>query len=102
MAMYNQISRGETAAGDLAKPLNITLTMTLKHLRVLEEAGLATSVKVGRERRCRIQAAPLDEIQRWIEETRRAWTFRLDNLETFLNESENLCLTFPLSSSNGS
>jgi DNA-binding transcriptional ArsR family regulator len=88
MAMYQSISKSEIAAGELAKPLNITLTATLKHLRVLEEAGLATTVKVGRERRCRVQAQALVELENWIEETRKSWTFRLDNLDAFLREPE--------------
>jgi DNA-binding transcriptional ArsR family regulator len=89
MAMYQRISQSEAAASELAGPLNITLTATLKHLRVLEKAGLATTVKVGRERRCRVQAQALSDIERWVEETRKAWTFQLDNLDRFLQLPEN-------------
>lgn len=88
MAMLQHIGRGETVVSRLAEPLNITLTATLKHLRILEEAGLARSEKVGRERRCRVEAAALDGIERWIEETRQAWFFRLDNLDAYLKRTE--------------
>ncbi len=90
MALYQHISRAESTATDLAKPLHITLTATLKHLRILEEAGLATTVKVGRQRRCRVTAEPLEQIESWIAETRRQWTMRLDNLEAFLKEEQDL------------
>ena len=90
MAMIQQIGTGEVMVSDLAGPLNITLTATLKHLRVLEDAGLAVSTKVGRERRCRLREPSLSGIERWVKETRRAWMFRLDRLEDFLKESEQI------------
>jgi len=89
LAMLKELCHGEIAAGDLAKPRNITLTATLKHLRILEEAGLTTTLKVGRERRCRMRTDALSEIERWVQETRRAWNFRLDQLDALLNEMED-------------
>ena len=89
MAILQQIGQGEATAGELAGPLNITLTATLKHLKVLEDAGLTVSEKVGRERRCRVREESFHEIERWIRETRRAWMHRLDQLEIFLQESES-------------
>ena len=88
LAMLQQISKGEVAAGDLAKPRSISLTAALKHLQILDEAGLTETFKVGRERRCRLKLERLSEIERWVEETRRTWNFRLDQLEAFLLESE--------------
>ena len=91
LALFQQISRQETVVSELAKPLQISLSATLKHLRVLEKAGLAESRKVGRERKCRASCQPLEEMEQWISETRRAWSFRLDQLEVFLakeNKSE--------------
>ena len=39
----------------------------MRHLRVLEEAGLVTTRKVGREKHHYLNAAPIVEIQqRWI------------------------------------
>jgi DNA-binding transcriptional ArsR family regulator len=72
----------------LAKDLSITLTATLKHLSVLEKAGLMRTTKVGRERRCRLEVEALSSIEAWIEETRRAWNLRLDSLEAFLLQED--------------
>jgi DNA-binding transcriptional ArsR family regulator len=88
LAILRQISLGEAPARELAKPRKITLTATLKHLRILEAAGLTETVKVGRERRCRMKTERLAEIEAWVAETRRSWNFRLDQLELFLKESK--------------
>jgi DNA-binding transcriptional ArsR family regulator len=41
----------------------------LKHVGVLESAGLVVSRKVGRERRCHLNAVPIVELaQRWIDD----------------------------------
>ena len=66
------------------------MTATLKHLRILEQAGLVATVKVGRERRCRVQTEALADVERWIVSTRHAWTFRLDSLESYLKEAKSM------------
>jgi|GEM_PF-2885488 len=88
LAILTQISKGEAPAGDLAKERQITVNATLKHLRILEEAGLTETVKVGRERRCRMRLDRLAEIERWVTETRRAWNYRLDRLDDFLRQTK--------------
>lgn len=87
MAMVMEASRGEVALAELAASRKISLTATLKHLKVLEKAGLVQSTKVGRERRCQVQPEAFAGIATWLEETRRAWNFRLDNLGAFLEET---------------
>ncbi len=87
MAMVMEASRGEVGISEMAAARKITLTATLKHLKVLEEAGLVRSHKVGRERRCEVQAQTFSWIDDWLKETRRAWNFRLDELGSFLERS---------------
>ncbi len=84
LAMVHRARQGEVPAGELAKELSITLTATLKHLSVLEKAGLMRSIKVGRERKCSLELQALGSIEAWIEETRRMWNLRIDSLEAFL------------------
>jgi DNA-binding transcriptional ArsR family regulator len=88
MAMLQRMSQGEVAVSDLAGRLDITLTATLKHLGVLERAGLASTTKVGRERRCSLKVDSLRDIESWVQSTREAWMFRLDRLEAFLRVQE--------------
>jgi DNA-binding transcriptional ArsR family regulator len=59
--------------GELAERFGLTLNGVKKHVRVLEDADLVITEKVGRARECRLGPAQLQEVARWIEEYRRAW-----------------------------
>lgn len=57
-------------------------TTVLQHLRVLENAGLVTGRKVGRERHLALAPLPIKRIyDRWISEYARAAVDLLDRLE---------------------
>ncbi|WP_281984658.1 ArsR/SmtB family transcription factor [Thalassorhabdomicrobium marinisediminis] len=79
-AVVEQLSRGPATVSTLAAPHAIALPTFMRHLRVLEDCGLVRSVKKGRVRTCHIEAAPLLELQGWLEWQRRIWDDRLDRL----------------------
>ena len=58
----------------------------MKHLRILEEAGLITTRKVGRERLHYLTPAPLRAVVDWAEQYRRHWDERMDRLDAYLRE----------------
>jgi DNA-binding transcriptional ArsR family regulator len=58
----------------------------MKHLRVLEDAGLVDTRKVGREKLHYLNPAPLQEVADWVEQYRLLWEERLDRLEDYLRE----------------
>lgn len=62
----------------------MALPSFLQHLRVLEQAELVRSEKVGRVRICRLRPETLSQAQAWIEAQRSLWSARLDNLDTFI------------------
>ena len=74
--------------GELAEPFGLTLNGVKKHVRVLEDADLVITEKVGRARECRLGPAQLQEATRWIEEYRRAWQERLDRFEAYVEQSQ--------------
>jgi DNA-binding transcriptional ArsR family regulator len=55
-----------------------------KHVKVLEEAGLLSRTIEGRSHRCRIEAGPLAQADRWLIYYQRFWSLRLDDLERAL------------------
>ena len=55
-----------------------------QHLRVLRESGFATVRAEGTRRLYAVDAAPLREVDAWIEHFRRFWDQRLDSLATEL------------------
>ena len=79
-AVVERLARGPATVTALAAPHDIALPTFMRHLKVLESAGLVRSAKKGRVRTCHIEPAPLMEIQGWLEWQRRVWNNRLDKL----------------------
>ena len=84
--ILTRLAQGTLTVSELAKPYDISLPATSKHLRVLEEAGLVSRWREGRVRRCRLMPRALDEAAGWIDSQRAFWESRLDSLEVYLSE----------------
>lgn len=69
---------------DLAGPTGLRLPTVMRHLSVLEEAGLIATSKDGRVRTCAIVPEALDPVRRWLDEQRAIWEARLDRLDAFV------------------
>jgi len=74
----------ELSVTTLAEPFAMSLPAVLKHLDVLEGAGLIARRKSGRTVSCRLNAAPMQEAQHWLARYERFWSSRLDALERYL------------------
>jgi DNA-binding transcriptional ArsR family regulator len=66
----------------------MTLTGLKKHVSILEEAGLVTTEKVGRVRRCKLGPRQLDDVDKWMARYRSMLNERLDHLEKFLERTK--------------
>jgi DNA-binding transcriptional ArsR family regulator len=86
-AIVGRLTRGPASVSELAEPLPMSLPAVTQHLRVLQDSGLIRSEKVGRVRRCRLEAAQLGAVERWIADHRTAWETRLDRLGDVLDET---------------
>lgn len=64
----------------------MTLTGMKKHVGVLEHAGLVTTEKVGRVRTCKLGQRRLEQEAAWIEEYRRLWDARFQELDRVVEE----------------
>lgn len=80
--------RGEASVSELAEPVGISLTGMKKHLRVLEDAGLVHTEKVGRTRRCRLEPKGLEGLQAWMDSYRTVLEERFDRLEELLEQTK--------------
>lgn len=78
-----RLGGGPLTVGELTEPTGMTLTGVRKHVLILEEAGLVSTEKVGRTRRCRLGAERLDEAMDWIGFYQRLWDRRLDGLDAY-------------------
>ena len=72
----------------LARPFDMTLTAVSQHLRILEDANLVCTQKLGRVRSCQLAAEGLVPLQQWISDRRSLWQRRLDRLEDMLVPQE--------------
>jgi DNA-binding transcriptional ArsR family regulator len=70
----------EVAVGDLAKPFSRSLPSIIKHLDVLEHAGLIVRERRGRNVCCRLKPAPMTQAHRWLERNLSFWEKRLEQL----------------------
>jgi len=86
--MLMALMRGETTVSDLARPHQMSLPAVIKHLRVLERAGLVEQNKIGRERHCRLRAGALKPASDWIAQYRQFWERQFDALDRFLAEPQ--------------
>src|SRR6202000_1044519 len=84
--ILEHLADGDRCVTDLARPYSMSLPAVSKHLRVLERAGLACRRRDGRVHRLKLQAKPMQEAQRWIEEYRRFWEESFDRLDEYLKE----------------
>jgi len=82
-----RLSTGEATIAELAKPFKVSAPAITKHMRILEEAGLLSRKKLGREHHCRLERKRMKEAEAWIENHRKFWNERLDALEQYLKEN---------------
>lgn len=88
-AILASLMLGHASTSELAKPHRMSLPAVMKHLRVLEHAGLVTQIKTGRTRRCQLAAEPLRNAQHWIAQYRTFWEGTFDSLERYLSQQKN-------------
>jgi DNA-binding transcriptional ArsR family regulator len=82
--MVERLSRGAASVSELAEPLDMSMPAVMQHLLILETSGLVKSEKSGRVRTCRIDAAALAPLERWVAERRATWEQHLDRLGDYL------------------
>ena len=84
--VLEQLGRSDASITDLAQKFHITLAGMMKHVGVLEQAGLVTTEKVGRVRNCKLGKHRLKEETAWLERHRQLWDSRFDELDNVVEE----------------
>jgi DNA-binding transcriptional ArsR family regulator len=86
--ILERLGRGPAPISELAEPYGMSLTGLKKHVRILEEADLVSTEKVGRTRECRLGPGKLEDAAQWIEMYRSHWDRRLERLEAYLERKK--------------
>jgi DNA-binding transcriptional ArsR family regulator len=84
--VLEQLGRCDASITDLAEKFQMTLAGMMKHVGVLEQAGLVATEKVGRVRTCKLGARRLEEEAAWLEKHRQLWDSRFDELDRVVEE----------------
>src|SRR5580700_5392557 len=88
-AILAHLERKDGASiSDLAEPFAIKLPAVMKHLDVLEDAGLVTRSKSGRTVTVRLRPQPMREAMAWLRRYERFWSGRLDGLAAYAENKE--------------
>ena len=86
--ILSTLRRGHASVTELARPHDISMPAILKHLNVLEQAGLIEQRKTGRVRMCRLTVGPMQAAADWLSLYRVFWENQLDNLGRFLERTD--------------
>jgi len=86
--VLERLGRGDATITELAEPFGISLTGMKKHVRLLEEAGLVTTEKVGRARMCSAGPRRLEDVQTWTQTYRQMLEQRLDRFGELLERTK--------------
>ncbi len=74
-------AHGEATATMIAAELPVSRQAVVKHLAVLDRAGLVAGTKEGREMRYTVRPERLDDMARWIEALSTEWDARLARIK---------------------
>lgn len=88
--VLRRLGDGVATVSELASSADMTVTGMAKHVRVLENAGLVATEKVGRTRQCRLGTERLDDAMSWITYYQRLWERRLDGLDAYFTLQRGL------------
>jgi DNA-binding transcriptional ArsR family regulator len=70
----------------VAENFDISRPAISKHIHILEECGLVTINQQGRERYCKVNPEPLNEVYDWLSYFDKFWDKKLNALKKLLEE----------------
>jgi DNA-binding transcriptional ArsR family regulator len=88
-AILARLEQEESASvSDLARPFVIKLPAVMKHLDVLDDAGLIIRSKKGRTVTVHLRPDPIKGAMDWLSRYARFWSRSLDRLATYAESKE--------------
>ena len=85
--MVAELGRSPASVGELARSSPMALPSFMKHVRMLENAGLIRTSKSGRVRTCSLDRERLAAVDGWLAEQRKIWEERTDRLDAFVTRA---------------
>lgn len=88
--VVQRLTQAPSTVSELAQPYGMSLPGFMKHLRVLEVAGLVVRAKEGRTVHCELAPQALGEAAMWLAHYEQFWNARLDALGRYLYHEEEV------------
>ncbi len=85
-SIVSRLAEGPAPVTELAGPTGLRLPTVMRHLAVLEEAGLIATAKDGRVRSCALVPEAMAPARTWLDEQRAVWEGRLDRLDGYVTK----------------
>ncbi len=82
------LAQRDRTAGEIVDEFDMSAPAISQHLKVLREAGLVTVRAEGQSRIQALNPSAFDELDAWLDKTRRQWSQRLDALERELRAED--------------
>lgn len=86
--ILRQVMLAECSVSALARQYPVSLTAVQKHVTVLEDAGLVTKERRGREQRVHAEIATVRRAMHLLEQFEAVWRGRVDRMSALLDEEE--------------
>lgn len=88
-AILAALALGPRPVAEIAKPFAMSEPAVIKHLKVLERAGLIQANRTGQMRPRSLNAQPLAQASDWCEQYRQFWEASFDRLDAYLQEIQS-------------
>ena len=84
--ILSMLSDGRLNVNQVADNFDITRSAVSQHMKILTECGLVAINKKGRERYCEAKLDKLSEIWDWLNQYKKIWEDKFDEMENVLKE----------------
>ena len=85
-AILARLSHGAATVNEIAAPFDISLPSISRHLKVLEGAGLITRGRQAQWRPCKLEPAPLKQVDGWLGKYRKFWEGSFERMDAYLKD----------------
>jgi DNA-binding transcriptional ArsR family regulator len=84
--IVERLSTGPATVGEVTRGLEVSKPTISRHLRMLEEAGVVSRLRMGRHHWLALRSETLADAEKWIGSQRTRWERRFDVVAEYLEE----------------
>lgn len=86
--IIRKLSQGPLNIAQIGEGFDMSRQAIAKHIKILSECGVISTLQKGRDQICEAQLGQLDEVIDWVTESRKLWNQRFEKLDKFLKQKK--------------